>query len=118
MEDKYKLYAIIIIIIIIIIYKYKKQKKENLEKKSSKPYKKKVNNAENDEDNIELLSKKLYKHVHELFMDDEDIDEDDLKEINENFDEILLMNLKQLYENKDPEKIKPRDYKKLIKKNL
>ena len=122
MEFKYKILAVIIVLVILYIAKLindKNTKTDNFKNnKRKKPYRKNTKKSNNVQDDMDTLADELYTEFHELFMEEDTIDEDDLMEFDERLDDVILIEFTQLYNNKEHSKIKTRDYKKILKKNL
>ena len=119
MDNKTIFIAVILILIIFVIMRMRKKQVDNY--KNKKPYRNKKNknrSSSNNKDEIDILAKELYDEFHELFMDEEVIDEDDLQEIDDRLDDVILIEFTQLYNSKDHYKIKIRDYGKILKKHL
>ena len=120
MVDGRIIIAFVILLLVFICIKMRKKYSDNF-KNTKKPYKnKKKRMSKNGQggDDLDGIATKVYEEFHELFMEEEEIDEDDLQEIDDRIDDIILIEFTQLYNNKDHEKIKVRDYKKILKKNL
>ena len=122
MDLKYKIVAVIVVLIILYIIKLRNDKNGKTDNfknsKRKKPYRKNTKKSDSGQDDMDVLADELYAEFHESFMEEDTIEEDDLMEFDERLDDIILIEFTQLYNNKDHSKIKTRDYKKILKKNL
>lgn len=119
MDIKYKIIGVLILLFIFFIYKSRQKidlfsSGSNIKRKRTKKNKK----NKQDDDEFNEISEELYEEIHEQIVDGEEIDIDDLEEIDDRIDSVILLSIEQLYSDKDHSKIKVKDYKKILKKNL